>query len=48
MNPFSVEGITLLVGVLWKIGTGFVFPVAGLFGFVVLIVWLMKKGGVDL
>ena len=48
MNPFSVEGVTLLFGVLWKIGTGFVFPVAGLFMTVILIVWLLKKGGADL
>ena len=48
MNPFSVEGITLLVGVLWKICTGFLFPVLGLYGLVILVVWLLQKGGVDL
>lgn len=48
MNPFSVEGITLLAGVFWKIGTGFAFPVLGIYGSVILIVWLIKKGGVDL
>lgn len=46
MNPFSIEAITLLGAVMWKIATGLIFPMIGLYLFGLGAVWLLKKGGI--